>query len=151
MYGGSERCKLSQVVKSYLSAKNWRATRDVSKGEENFAHYSLMFIITQLTFNSFGSSVVKCSPNENFRQFGAYSLTLQHWDIVLQTDGNLHYDTRINENGADRTLDSIETYGGQKMSISESGRYLPILGRPLPISSVREFLLLGKIPERYCL
>jgi hypothetical protein len=122
----------------------------LAKNEEKFVHHSLMFTITQLTFNSFGPSVVKCSPNKKFRQFGAYSLTLQHWGIVLQTDGNLHYDTRDSEDNVDRTLDSIETYRGQKMSILESARCLPLLGRPLPIFSVRKFLLLGKILERYC-
>ena len=58
--------------------------------------------------------------------------------IVLRMDGNLHYNTQNNEDGVDRTLDSIETYRGQKMSILESERHLPISGRPLPISSVRE-------------
>ena len=77
--------------------------------------------------------------------------TSQHRGIVLQTGGNLHYDTWNHDDGADRTLDSVKTYRGQNMSILESERYLPILGRPLPISSVREFLLLGKILERYCL
>jgi hypothetical protein len=53
-------------------------------------------------------------------------------------DGNLHYNTKKNEDGVDRTLDSIEIYRGQKMPILESERHLPISGRPLPISSVRE-------------
>lgn len=58
--------------------------------------------------------------------------------IVLRMDGNLHYDTLNNEDGVDRTLDSIETYRGQKTSILESEQYLQISDRPLPISSVRE-------------
>ena len=59
-------------------------------------------------------------------KLGAYSLTLHHLGIVLQIDGNLHYDTRNNEDDVYRTLDSIETYREQKMSILESERYLPI-------------------------
>ena len=65
-------------------------------------------------------------------------LFMQHWGIVLRMDGNLHYNTQNNEDSVDRTLDSIENYRGQKMSILESERHLPIADRPLPISSVRE-------------
>ena len=43
-------------------------------------------------------------------KLGAYSLTLHHLGIVLQIDGNLHYDTRNNEDDVYRTLDSTETY-----------------------------------------
>jgi hypothetical protein len=63
--------------------------------------------------------------------------------IVLQTDGNLHYDTRNNEDGVNRTLGTIGNYRGQKMSILESEGYLPI-------SPVLKLLLMRTVIKSYC-